>query len=276
MAPRESKQTLFRLADKILTIAQKLLERIGGMRTGDEENLEAHCEQGGVYLYIAGLFLHSAAADFGVIFFLLEKEFINGAFPLLRRLCELAIDLRFIGNCPAERSRQFCYYGKIQVEEHLRLLEKADWTKTVAVDEAKRNSIRVASEEAMKALGDPKVPFRWSPHYSWMKKCLEIDRKLQESGQKLRGMPFVRSYEVVYKYCCAYTHPSYFGLTTFVKDIPDEVPIYAQPVREGLIIAALANTIFLDIILIVDQIFGTGLDGEISEIYKRLDGWGPF
>ena len=261
--PEETKRTLFQKAEKVLDPARKLQGHIGGMDVGD-------------YGYIAGIFLHSAVDDFATTFILLEKDIVSGAFLTLRRLCELDIDLRFIGNRPAERARQFRYYGTIQQEERVRLLEKADWARAMATDEMRRNAIRAACEDAMRELGYEKAPRRWSPRYDWASKCREIDNKLREAGRKLRGMMFERSYEVVYKYCCGYTHPSAFGLGQFIKDVPGRPPMYVQPVREGLTVAALAISIFLDIVLEVNRVFNAGLDEEILEIYKGLDGWVPF
>lgn len=264
---KETKQTLFQRAETVLEVARKLQNHVGGMNTEGKE--------GGAYLYISSIFLHSAADDFATTFILLEKDIVSGAFLSLRRLCELDIDLRFIGNSPVERSKQFLYYGAIQQEKYLSLLEKADWAKSAAIDETKRNNIRLSSEEAMRELDYKKPPRQWSPQ-TWASKCLEIDRKLSKAGRKLKGMMFERSYEVVYKYCCGYSHPSAWGLTQFIEDVPGGAPMYVQPVKEGLMVAALAISIFLDIVLVVNRVFSADLDEEILEIYKGLDGWMPF
>jgi len=275
--PKETMKTLFRRAEEVLTLEQKLAERIGGLDVGYEGDFEAYCRQGGAYLYIAGIFLHSAADDFGAIFLLLQKEFINGAFLSLRRLVELDIDLRFIGNCPAERSKRFLYFGSIQQEKSIQALERAELAQTAGADEDKRDLIRADYEVAMKFLANKKAPSKapsqWSRH-NWKSKCQEIDRKLRETNRELRGTTFERTYEVIYRRCCAYTHPSAWGLANFVEDVQGEKPTYTQPAKEKPLIAALAVSGFLDIILNVNRIFSAGLDEEITQIYQGMQGWG--
>ena len=72
-----------------------------------------------------------------------------------------------------------------------------------------------------------------------------------------------------------YTHPTPKGLMYSIKDIPGVGTLYTEPVEDIPIIAALANTGFLDIMLNVNRMCSAGLDKEISQIYQALldRGW---
>ena len=255
---KESKETLFKQAEMVLQLAQQLTKRIEGTDAGYEGDRDAWFEKGGAYMLIAGIFLYSATDDFKTVFLLLDKELFNGAFLAFRRLFELNVDLRFIGKHPKKRAKEFLMFNYIQQEKLIQLLEK-HWQHSMYIDKGKRSAISTSYNDAMNTLGYKKPPLQWS-HTGWSDKCKEIGWEKQ--------------YDIAYRLCCMYTHPSARGLGAFFKDLPGIGLTYMDPVELLPIIAPIAIACLLDIITNANRTLNAKMDEEITQAYQRLKGRG--
>jgi len=268
MAPKESKETLFRQAKKVMLLAKRLTEQVEGMDTGHEGDFDSWFEKGGAYMFIASIFLYSATDDFRTVFLLLDEELLNGAFFALRRLFELNVDLHFIGKCPGKRSKQFLYFESIQARKFIQYIEE-HWP-NVELDESgreKRSAVlkdyRVAKLElGYKQKDEPRTR-------SWSRYSLE---------EKCRKLGWRKQYDIIYRLCSMYTHPSARGLGSYVKSLPSGDLGYIKPAGLLHIVAPLAIASFLDITTNVNRILAAGMDGEIAKVYQDLRdrGWVKF
>jgi len=207
MISEDSEKSQFKLAEQVYNLAHRLIERAEGIDIEYEAGrIESLFEEGGAYILIAKTFLYSATDDFRAAFLLLEEQLYNLAFTALRRLFEFAVDLQFIGKRPEIYTKQYLLFEKIQIGKFVEYI-KQYWSDKI-IDKERIEFIFKDAEEAKVSLGynSKKKPLKQWSSYDYATKCREIGWEKQ--------------YDLVYRLCCTYAHPSPHGLGSFLESLP--------------------------------------------------------
>jgi hypothetical protein len=260
MVDEGSKEFLLNLVEKVDCLASQMIKRAERIDIEyDVGNIDSLFKEGGAYILIAKTFLYSAIDDFRATFILLKDRLFNVAFMALRRLFELAVDLQFIGKSLELHSKQYLLFEDIQAEKIIEYMSKY-WPNIISDKERveKKKSILKNAEKAKIILGydkKKKPPKDWS-YCNLADKCKEIGWEKQ--------------YDLVYRLCCIYAHPSPRGFGSFLKQLPDGGFEYVKPVFFYDIIIPHTIRIFLYILEDANRILNTGLDEEINEIRREI------
>lgn len=263
MLAQYSEKDAIEIAKKLLCLGQTVIEKVQETDIEyDPRDEDSLFKEGGALVFIAKVFLYTATDDFKATIILIENRLFNAAYMTIRRLFELAVDLRFIIRKPEERTKQFLMFEFIQREIFQRFFEEY-WPNLVSIKISKelRDLMSKDCEEAinwMKSLGYKgckmeKLPNQWSPH-STRFKCEEI-------GQE-------KEYGRIYKYCCMFAHPSPRGLRSFMRELPGGGFEYSNPPDLIPVLARYAFRNYFHIVNDTNKILDAGLDAEIEDLLK--------
>ncbi len=153
-------------------------------------------------------------------------------------------------------------YESIQPWKALKFLEE-HWPDLVnnRMDKEQREVRHRHYEDAMKNLECQEQPDNtWSGRkWTWLNKCKEIG--------------WDKEYNVVYRFCCGFSHLSPYGLRQFFEISPNGTNkgfSYRPPKHLIHFFAGISIDYYLRIVSGVNEVLSAGLDEQISE-FQRSD-----